>query len=608
MNSTTRFISAPLFLFCVMSFSVRFAFAQEQARRWACLDAVHQASHIAVIKASETGIKPLPGRETYIFVCIGGTCTTGDSARDIRATGVDGLSVLRSQYSYVFEGMTPSTNPVPSDANGDIGSLMWKDYTPHSQTRIWMAMNYWLPTDSEAGGAGGQQQGTFNFENASKKCVSIQWDPFGRVFDSQTLEPVPNASVTLLFDKDNNGIFIQMTPSDLMGGAITNPQTTKEDGQFNFVVPDGNYKLSVIPNPVATIRNIHSKYTSAYYDIYLAPGDIIVEQGGVEHRDVPIPTRNTNTEVKIMDYNATQGQGIVYIQGFVSHPLSTITTRIKRVYTQLNREESRDGHSVQSDKMGKFAIEINQAELENTSEYVDSFSGISAQKVNLLLTKSNSTSFISYIQDFISSFVGKTPVSAQSKGAFVAIEPMPSYLEGYAYDVNGREIPRAVVGIYLKHAQKPIYETSADATGYFKIGSEYIPPFEYDLQYKKVTGDVVKTTTSTFLAQNHLYLSESNISAFEYKETKGTNTTIANNKATTIPTVKPTVGSQNKKGMYASGGMEKKGVSKQTVDKGAAFAGMEGIVTTLAVLFVLILVGVGAFIAMKSKGQQTQTF
>jgi len=354
MNKIIKFVGSFLFVFLLSIFVSQSALAQEQqARRWVCLEADHQASHVASVKASEAGDKPLPGLPTYIFVCIGGKCTTGNSARDIEATGVDGLSSLAADYGYNFEGMTPATNPVTTDASGSFGTVTWQDSTPHSQTRIWMAMNYWTPTAVDAGTAGGQQQGTFTFETASKKCVSIQWDPFGRVFDSQTLEPIPNASVTLLFKK--NSAFVMMTPADLLGGSITNPQITKEDGQFSFVVPDGEYKLVVNPSPVTTIANVHTKYTTAYYDIYPAlTGEVIVEQGGAQHRDVPVPTRNTNTQAKIMDYIATQGQGIIYVQGLVSHPLSTVTTRIKRVYTNPVREEMRNGSSVQADKMGKF--------------------------------------------------------------------------------------------------------------------------------------------------------------------------------------------------------------------------------------------------------------
>ncbi len=611
MNKTIKLVGQFLFVFLASVLLTRSVFAvEQQARRWVCLDADHQASHVATVKASATGDKPLPGQPTYIFVCIGGKCTTGNSQRDIDATGVDGLKALQGAYGYNFEGMTPATNPVTSDAGGGVGTITWHDSTDNSQTRIWMAMNYWTPNNNNAGTAGGQQQGTFDFETASKKCVSIQWDPFGRVFDSQTLEPVPNASVTLLFKKNN--AFVAMTPADLLGGSITNPQITKQDGQFSFVVPDGEYKLVVNPAPVADIKNVHPKYTTAYYDIYPAlTGDVIVEQGGAQHRDVPVPTQNTNTEAKIMDYIATQGQGIIYVQGLVSHPLSTVTVRIKRAYTNPVKEEIRDGSSVQADKMGKFAIEINQAEFENTPEYVDMLAGLSAQKVNLLVAQNKQSSLISRIQDLFMKFLGKETVSAQAKSDFIAIEPMLSYIEGYAYDANGTPIPKATVGIYMKSAQRPIYETSADETGYYKIGSEFIPPFEYDLRYKKIAGDVVNTTTSTFLTKNHVFLANNSISTFTYKETGITNTATAGGKTGVLPTTKPgsKTGTKGTSGSLSSGSIgSKTPVQSQTGTQGVSFAGMQGIAMILVVLFVLLLVGVGAFIAMKSKGQQPPSY
>jgi len=607
-----QFLVAVLLAFlCVKVVSA----AEQKNRRWVCLDADRSGGHVATLTSSKLGAKPLPGTATYIFVCIGSTCTTGDSQRDIVATGSDGLSILSGTYGYKFEGMNPSTNPLTSDSNGGIGSVTWQDSTKDSQTRIWMAMNFYTPSTTSAGAAGGEQQGTFSFDVASKKCVSIQWDPFGRVFDATTLEPVQGARVTLLFKK--NGSFVPMTPSDVVGGGIVNPYTTTADGGFSFVVPDGEYKLVANPAALTDSKAVNAKYANAYYDIYPSlTGDDIVEQGGMQHRDVPIATLNTNTTATIMSSTITQGEGIIYVQGLVSHPLSKIITQVKRVYTNSSKVEIRDGDFVLADKLGKFAIEINQGEFANTAQYVDMIAGLRVEKVNLTtLAQKKDSSFFAWIGEQIRKVWEGSVVSAQFNSQ-LALEPIPSYIEGYAYDSAGKVLSGVTVGIYMKGGKNPLYTTQADMSGHFKVGSENIPPVDYDIRYTQATGVVTSVTKSTFLTQNHAYMAVNKVNAFEYRTT---------NQATGSSSITKTTSPSGSSGSDSSNSAGKKAGNSSTSGSGlgrtptsaaeaantnsaGAFAGMQGMVLVIVALVVLALIGVGAFIAMKSKRQETQTY
>ena len=141
-------------------------------------------------------------------------------------------------------------------------------------------------------GAGGQQQGTFTFEDT--KCVSIEWDPYGRVFDSQSLEPIPGVQV---------GLFDNLNPQQLTQ-TTNNPQIIQQDGTFNFLSKAGTYYLNVLQMPsgysfVANPR-LNANYGKAYSQrngspsIY-KPGQPIVETAGnPQHRDIPLDPGNSS--------------------------------------------------------------------------------------------------------------------------------------------------------------------------------------------------------------------------------------------------------------------------------------------------------------------------
>ena len=561
---------------------------EESARRWVCLNTQSTAGHEATLTQDTPA--PLPNAETYIFVCINNTCTTGNGARDVEAIGKDGIAALAG-IGYNFEGMNPATNPTMSGAGGEIGPIVWQDSTPESHSRIWMALNKFIPTPADVGGAGGQQQGTFTFDIMAKKCLSIAWDPFGRVFDAQTLEPVQGASVTLLW-KNAGGSFVPMTAADVVGGGITNPWTTKIDGVFNFVVPPGEYKLQVAGGEVTDIASVHPKYTNAYYDIYPAltdgPDDIIVETEEAEHRDIPIPTRNTNTTAVIIEHTETQGQGIIFSQGRVSHPLAKIVVEIKRKYAD-GKEEIRDGESFISDKEGNFEVEINQGEFEKTDEYIDMISGLRPEKTNILLTKSG--------WGILSSILNGWGVEAQTRSNSISIKPMPSFLEGFAYDGFGKVISNALVSIYLIGGTKPYYETKADVKGFYKIGSEYIPPFQYEIKYKTLSGQVITMSTEKYLEQNRAYLVEQKIDLYEYKP-ESKIVVVTPTKSPNGPDKNGNVPNISNGGTNGVNGTTTKGIVAAITGSGS-----QGVIMIVVILLILTLIGIGTFVMMKSKQQ-----
>ena len=462
--------------------------------------------------------------------------TTGNSQLDLQLFGSDNLSVLkqityddRGKYpQYHFIGLfdqtqIPAPNPPYSEPTNEIwgeelspanypllannsyikddGKLVpleWSDYTRNNYLRKW---EVWTPVvtvapspgPTVAGNASTQQQQALSFEEAGmgtglvSTCVSIFWDPYGRIFDSNSLEPVKSARVTLQKRSPTGEGFVDVNPNEIP--FLSNPYIVKEDGIFNFAVPDGDYKLKVnFPDysfPGDPLK-LNSNYSKAYFDIY--KGDIITQKGKIEHRDVPIDPQKiaASSPVKMMEYSydLDKKSGSIIIDGRASHPLTKV-----KAYSIKNGARFKLMKTIQADKWGRFKLEINQTNFES----LEIFGEVELEKVNLAKN-----------------------LNEEGSNAIFKLEYIPNYLEGYAYDGSGNIIPNATVGIYLQYSNKPYYETKADEKGYFKITSSDLPSLPYKIRYTTPFGSTIKITTSKFAVQNSLFIESKKISLGSY--------------------------------------------------------------------------------------------
>ncbi len=511
--------------------------AQEEAaatKRWFCLEADRSGGHRAklYIKPNAApGEKPLPNHETIIVECIatdaGQQCTTGNPTLDKELYGGSQMSAslgYKFQGLFAANGQTPITQPIPGNPTGTFAPVIWQDATTRSHERKWLGLNLVEPKPDIEMGQGGEQLGTFDFEFALQKCVTIAWDPYGRIFDSQNLEPVSGASVTLLKKRDN-GIFSYVNPADpndVPGGALINPITTLEDGAYSFVVPDGTYKLSVQKPGYAfpAIASLNPNYTKAYSDIYpTMTGAEIVQTGTIQHRDIPVDAQggSTSNPVKVMEYIYESDKlGSVMIEGRVSHPLAVVN--FYSVVPDVNDPEVKTRYrlvsTVNADGKGRFTAVIDQTDFD--VEVNETFGEVEATKVDLTLA-GKKQNLLRKALGFVQSLIVKDVGAQESSSTTLKLDPIPSYLEGYAYNFQGEVIPNARVSIYLDFAKKAYYETTADAEGYFVVNSDYIPFQPYKLRYSTPVGGVITVTTAKFLADNGSYMKENNISAFKPK-------------------------------------------------------------------------------------------
>lgn len=467
------------------------------------------------VKLTQSGLTPTA--DVYIVGCIATEdgneiCTTGNQEKDNDVYGdwkdetlrtrSTKLESLVANFGYKFEGLfkngiteidlSKALEPV---LTGLISPnwYEWQDYTPRMQKRKWLTFQ-WIdpPPPAPVGQGGGQKLGTFDFSFNSVvvDCASIAWDPYGRLFDASTLEPIGNTQITLQINK--GGIFSAMTPADLLGGNLINPQQVYEDGAFSFIVPDGDYKLLPILSYVTDLAKIDPNYKKAYSEIYA--GEVIQQRGAIQQRDIAIVTQNTNTVPKAISffYNVTP-YGTIILDGTVSHPLTKINVKTAKISAlrPTSKIPHRTIQTFQTDKMGEFKFSVDQNKFEKTGSYTEIIAGIELVKVDL-----------------------RTAEESSASSQTVALEPIPQYLEGYAYNAAGTILPNTTVGVYISSGVSPYTEVITDENGLFKITTELLPSSMYNLRYTTKTGITFVVKPSTFLAQNQQYYVQNRLSPY----------------------------------------------------------------------------------------------
>jgi len=435
-----------------------------------------------------------------------------DLIQETQDTGAGVVSSISNEFTGNVGGMqqgalgfptltpTPTPTPIPPPV-----------YIPDTTCASCVAIEWHQPTDEELHGSEG---GCAVLHGTWEQGDNGKWgcnDPYGRVFDSLSLEPIPNAKVTLLV-KRKNGTFTFMSPKETTN-AIINPWTTREDGKYVFLVPPGTYQLQVeLPGysfPF-TSQSLDKNYNKAYYELYYAPSyeDKNIVEVKVEHRDIPVVPKAEpyQSQVKLLGYlSELDKQNQQYhITGRTSHPLTIvdilgIDIRTKKITRSLK--------SISSDKWGFFNTTINTSFL-----WLNETVGMAKMtKVNLSdNSEENKTNtslphfFFNQIHSLIPGLItyAVKPNQKIQQVTYASINPILNYIEGYAYTNDNTAITDGTVQIYLQGSKKPFYTTHTSSTGYFNIPSDHLPQMNYFISYKTKNNNSYQITQSEFLAQN----------------------------------------------------------------------------------------------------------
>lgn len=608
-------------------------------------------SHAAnlTIKTKEQGAKNIPAvnTDTWVFVCITAGENTycsaaGDGSADellfgskehynkmLDMIGEDGKGNV-GYVGGVVEGTGYSNQSPPPQTDNNAGNpqftsdVTWGDayYPGVIHQWSWVQVAAPIVVDGEGAGAGtggALQQGTTPFDKEqlildTKECDKIGWDPRGVVFDVNTLLPVKDVSVELSKLNPVNDAY-EIVPNGLF---LINPSSTshpgKENGQYSFFVGTGWYKLKLI-NPERQIVSLtQSQLETATKlgidNIYVENVPIEEVVGTVKIANVPVNITDESLLVKeltIIDNVAPTLEGNeIRLFGRVSHPKTKmiITKDMMNAAGEIKQFVTIDF----TDSLGEYPNKHISQTVDSSEPLVfqnatltfelNSFytTGVFTQKKN----KENIIArFLKGVWNrVLEKIEAKAAVTPRNK---IIIKPMPAYIEGIAYDTKGVVIPKAIVGLYPFYSEKPYYLTVADENGRYKIGSQHIPRFEYKLRYKKPTGEVVVIDTSTFIKQNAKLIITEGIKPYVAKKT-----TLAEDKKVQDYFANVTTPIELKVPNKPSTSSRNPSVSSTTqTGGGITGAGMQGIVMIVVAIIVLIMIGVGAFIMMKSKQQQT---
>ncbi len=463
------------------------------------------------------GVGFSPGAKVYPYYCVIPTektpqcesyCTSGNPNNDQIIFGADMSGIKSCNLSLEYSGITDRT--FFSNANGEL--TVNGRINKATQYVSYVFYGFYLIPPVEQLGQGGegidaenksQQLGTMPFstadfisENTEKKCVDIFWDPYGRVFDSKSLEPVEGISVRLLSSINPETLF-------LLTRGQNNPETTGTSGVFNFVVPEGIYYLRLANLPLThkfiSNPNLNPKYSHIYYkakdnlnSIY-RPDEEIKElidtvaekRAGIpdaEERDIPLdPGANSPylSQIKFMQNTALHlgnFDASIY-RGQSSHPYP-IVSFVRADNKQLVFEKEI------TDKNSRYGFW--KAVIPNKIIPSDT-------PLEVILKKN--PKYFSVDNDL-----------AVSKDSF-SFEPILRYIKGYVTDGSGRNVGGAEVRVRLK-MNNAIYSTvKADDDGLIEIPSNKLPLFSYYLEIKTPNSSVnITKNPSTFAKENEDYL------------------------------------------------------------------------------------------------------
>lgn len=438
------------------------------------------------------------------------TCTTGNAQLDAKVFGKNNLAELQGEYGYAArmykaDGRSTTTSEITEDNRQD--AYEWETTLTKNTERVssvFMAM--YSPGETEvlkSQDQPSQKQATLAFSDACKLVV----DPYGRVFDSYTLEPLANASVELTKKRSNNE-FTKVQEGEVIG-ELSNPYITKQDGLFSFIVPPGTYKLNAKKEGYTFTReHINPLAVEMYSNVY--KGEEVVQEGEPVHRDIPLEPQDKK---KAEAYSAAnpiefinvfpslnKEQNIYVIEGRVSHPRAKVS-----VFGQLPNKRkpgemirTRELASKEADSFGRFRLEVN-LNLLRSGEIIGD---LEAVKKRIPVTRTQS--FMGPL-DAVVAFVGNViAVEAQerpSDKAVMKLPPVLNYISGYAMNESGTVLPNAQVHIMLTTSNNPVYTTTADASGWFEITTEYIPSVPYEIVFEN-NGQTVTMATDEFIARN----------------------------------------------------------------------------------------------------------
>lgn len=527
------------------------------------------------------------------------------------------------------------------------GGYEWEDTTVISpyHEKLFQII-YFTGFGGTTGGGGGStvHASDLGMPNTQSICGPVAYDPYGKVFNSTSLNPIEGVNVWIFSQKVGADglpvmdgaypVFSKYIDTDV---AFQNPWKTTPYGDFTFRLPPGTYKLLAnsgadnaldalefstnpaagYPGNISGSTIVDANFTGnsvlisrdgkneiLYSNVYesgvtdLAP-DIL--QGNVAiHKNVAVTGVDKTSYVVYHDRNVTQA-GFVIVTGRASMPYSEVGA-----FTA----EGRKIKSVISDRDGKFSITIDPNndyvggdEYYQPGAYQPTYTRVLAylpsRVADTLLKVINWTS-------------GKLIRQVQAQQMAPPSPRRLGHVEGFAYSKTGTLLPGAEVSVMDGVRFTVVFKTVSDDTGYFVIPADRLPPGDYSLMYRPAGSDIVQVENQTeFVAKNKSYLDSNQVSLSSpnlsakaeeyvasnpslYPEVQKVEMITGSQAAPAQGTDAPQVGNQTSQNGNASG-------EGQKTSQGSSLNLM---LLVYVVILLVLVVGVGVLVAYYMKRKQ----
>jgi len=418
---------------------------------------------------------------------------------------------------------------VITDALGNMNPAVveWQSYTPQNHERRFLLWSHVTEdTAPTQGQSSGQKQGTLTFPSLSTICQGVSWDPEGIVYDMETGIPLNTTQLQIDYSTQVSGPFQKATSGigEILPPGTENPMQTTVGGFYRFYGSEGYYTIKPTHSvyghfvkdtlPIATL--ISSMYAPSLN--YYANSAPIFEKAGVRKiQNIPMvlkpgQTRPPFTFQVLSNIAQVNAKGEMVMTGKVNAPATVILeicSNLSGITNCHDRKEYVPGSGGASPSNNfTYALTASQKDLKNGENYIITF-----KQVNPLLAQSLPRRIAQNILNLISSIISVVHAE-EPNGIQLLIEPVPTYLEGYAYDRSGISIPNALISIYVSFSPPPLYQTYANAQGYFRITSEHLPRDPYTIKFKGQSDIEVTLSTSQFLAQNNEFFVTENVNPY----------------------------------------------------------------------------------------------
>ena len=194
-----------------------------------------------------------------------------------------------------------------------------------------------------------------------------------------------------------------------------------------------------------------------------------------------VTSPSSSTPVTTVSYGVMNNNGKTFVIGKVSHPFAKIE------FIQSGKVIA----STSANKYGAYEASIDNKKIDQTAQ-------IGVQYTKIGTNKQVMNFFTAHAQSALT--------------ASFMIDPIFSYIEGYAYDAAGKTLSNATVNIKLKNSDDIYYSATADERGFFSIAPQYLPIYAYEIEIKNPASKTVnKQLTHQFATKNKEYLAANKI-------------------------------------------------------------------------------------------------